>query len=250
MPLASTSASAMAAHLDELGVKPGDRLAVHSRLLVFGNVEGGYATVLNVLRQAVGPKGTLVVPTYTLDRTTVYDRATSPSQNVGVLPELLRQTEGAVRSACPMHNHAALGADAGLINLPKGRVSLGEGSDFELLLREGFRLLLLGAGVSEGSTFVHHVEAEMNVPYRTWLNLPRMVRAADGSLQGMVCRYFGRGDMPVSENFEVLEAPLLASQQMRKARAHYGVSRLVSLAALNEAARAALEADSYALVTK
>ena len=248
MALAFTSLTALAAHVEQLGVKNGARLVVHSRLLAFGMMEDGAAGMAKVLRAAIGPKGTLVVPTYTLDRHTIYDRATTPSQNVGVLPEIVRQIEGAVRSACPMHNHAAIGRDAALLNAPTGHFSLGAGSDFELLLREDFTLLLLGAGITEGATFVHHVEALEQVPYRIWLDLQRSVRSGDGPVGTMACRYYGRRDMELHESFDMLETPLLAAQQVSKVKAPYGFSRLITLAALSLATHAALKQNPYCLV--
>ena len=248
MALATTSLTALADHIEQLGVKNGNRLVVHSRLLAFGMMEDGAAGMAKVLRAAIGPKGTLIVPTYTLDRHTIYDRAMTASQNVGVLPEFIRQIEGAVRSACPMHNHAAIGRDAGLLNEPSGHVSLGTGSDFELLLREEFTLLLLGAGITEGATFVHHVEALQQVPYRIWLDLQRSVRSGDGPVGTMACRYYGRRNMDLHENFDMLETPLLAAQQMSRVKAPYGFSRLTALAALNKVTYAALAQDPYCLV--
>ena len=244
-----TSAVKLAEHVEALGVGPGDRIAVHSRILAFGLIENGPETLLQVLLAAIGSRGTLVVPTYTLERGTVYDRAHTPSQNVGVLPEILRKASGAVRSACPMHNHAALGADAGLLNSPSGIFSLGHGSDFELLLSEGFKLVLLGVGLTEGATFVHHVETLAKVPYRTWLSLPRDVVGTDGTVRPVICHYYGRLDASVAENFDVLEAPMLADGLMCKVKAPLGTSRSLSLASLNLAARAALARDPCALVT-
>lgn len=244
-----TTAAQVAEHIDALGVRPGHRVAVHSRMLAFGLVEGGPETLVRALLAAIGSRGTLVVPTYTLERGTVYDRASTPSQNVGALPEAVRQTPGAVRSACPMHNHAALGADAALLNSPAGTVSIGQGSDFELLLREGFDLVLLGVGLTEGATFIHHAETLANVPYRTWLPLPRDIRHADGTVGKVTCHYYGRLNANVAEKFDVLEEPMIAAGQLCKVKAPFGASRRMSLASLNEATSTALARDPYALVT-
>ena len=66
MNVATTSADDLRAHLHALGVRTGDHLTVHSRLLSFGYIDGGVATVFETLREVVGPRGTIVVPTYTL----------------------------------------------------------------------------------------------------------------------------------------------------------------------------------------
>jgi aminoglycoside 3-N-acetyltransferase len=48
-----------------LGLRNGMALIVHSSLSSLGHVEGGAAAVVASLRHAVGPMGTIVVPTFT-----------------------------------------------------------------------------------------------------------------------------------------------------------------------------------------
>ena len=51
--------------LGELGLRPGDVVLVHSSLSSFGYVEGGADAVIDALLDAVGPEGTVMVPTLT-----------------------------------------------------------------------------------------------------------------------------------------------------------------------------------------
>jgi aminoglycoside 3-N-acetyltransferase len=55
--------------LRNLGVRPGDKLLVHSSLSSFGHVEGGAEAVIDALIEAVSPGGTVLVPTLTGDET-------------------------------------------------------------------------------------------------------------------------------------------------------------------------------------
>ena len=48
-----------------VGVRPDMALIVHSSLSSLGRVEGGAEAVVASLREAVGPGGTVVVPTFT-----------------------------------------------------------------------------------------------------------------------------------------------------------------------------------------
>ena len=57
----------LAADLRSLGVRPGSTLLVHSAMRPLGWVCGGPHAVVLALRDAVGPEGTLVVPTHTPD---------------------------------------------------------------------------------------------------------------------------------------------------------------------------------------
>src|SRR4051794_5201595 len=57
----------LADQLRELGVRPGDILLTHTSLSSLGWVSGGAVAVVQGLLDALGPEGTLVVPTQTGD---------------------------------------------------------------------------------------------------------------------------------------------------------------------------------------
>ena len=54
--------------LQELGVKLGDALLVHTSLSSFGHVQGGAQTIIEALIEAVGPSGTLMMPAFSAGR--------------------------------------------------------------------------------------------------------------------------------------------------------------------------------------
>ncbi|WNM34365.1 AAC(3) family N-acetyltransferase [Streptomyces sp. Li-HN-5-11] len=174
----------IAAQLRELGVRPGEILLVHSSLSSLGWVSGGSVAVVRALLDALGPDGTLVVPTQTGDlsdpalwsrppvpeewwetiRATmpVYDPRITPSHGVGVVPETVRTWPGALRSAHPHTSFAALGPHAARItegHAPDCR--LGESSPLARLEALGARVLLLGAGYDACTSF--HL-AEYRIP--------------------------------------------------------------------------------------
>jgi aminoglycoside 3-N-acetyltransferase len=172
------------AELRALGVEPGEILLVHSSLSSLGWVCGGAVAVVQALLDAVGPDGTIVVPTQTGDlsdpalwerppvpeewwdriRATMppYDPRLTPSRGVGVIPETLRTWPGALRSAHPQTSFAALGPRAAEIldgHAPDCR--LGERSPLARLERLHARVLLLGAGYDTCTCF--HL-AEYRIP--------------------------------------------------------------------------------------
>ena len=88
------------AGLREVGVGEGDLLQVHSSLSSFGYVEGGAKCVVDALLEAVGPSGTVMVPTFNHGRADIFDVATTPSVN-GAVTEALRERPEARRSVHP-----------------------------------------------------------------------------------------------------------------------------------------------------
>ena len=174
----------LATDLREVGVRPGEILLAHTSLSSLGWVCGGAVSVVRGILDALGPDGTLVVPTQTADlsdpahwgnppvprewwdtiRTSMpsYDPLVTPSLGVGVVPETVRTWPGARRSAHPQTSFAALGPRAGEVtdgHAPDCR--LGERSPLARLEALHARVLLLGAGYDACTSF--HL-AEYRIP--------------------------------------------------------------------------------------
>lgn len=232
MPLPVTDRSALVEHLTALGLKRGMGVVVHARLLSFGDVPGGEATVYAALRDVLGDEGAIVVPTFTLwlEEGAVYDRRVTPSQRMGSFAEYVRTLPGAVRSRCPMHNFAGVGPAAQALEKSPGVVSLGAGSDFEALSDAGFQLLFLGCNFKDAATYTMHVEALVGVPFRRWLDLPRFVAGPQGEAEPLTCRYYGREAMDRQENLQVVEDLMTATGCVRREPCPFGHSYFMSIA--------------------
>ena len=249
----TTDEAQLAQHLDTLGIERGMSLVVHTSLMAFGRLSGGVSGVHSALRARIGTEGTLAVPTYTFEASVEapYDPAITESRGVGVLSEHVRQLPGAVRSASPIHNHAAVGPLAHRLATTPPTRSLGPGTDFEVLHDAGFHVLLLGCSFRRGCTYLHHMEAVCEVPYRKWIEVPRRVRAPLGDgWQDVQCRYYAREEPGWAANFDVVVEPLTRSGALETAPAPYGTSHRVPLQALHRCVAEMLQADPYALVKR
>ena len=178
---------------DRCGVGSGDILLIQAALRSIGRVEGGAATVVEALREAVGPKGTLVGYAATPENSetsryyrtvtggmgaaelaryraamTPFEQDSTPcSPALGRLSEQLRTTPGALRSSHPQTSFTALGARAEEVvaNHPLGS-HLGDDSPVGRLYEMGAKALLIG--VEDWVCTAYHL-AEYRVPWRAVL---------------------------------------------------------------------------------
>ena len=246
-----TSRQQLIEHLHALGISRGTDLVVHARLISFGKVEGGVEGVVDALREVVGPVGTIAMPSFTLHlrEADVFDRAQTVPEDVGVLARHFRLLPETQRSKCPMHSYAAIGPKASAIAASDETQSMGKGSTFETLRKRGFAMLMLGCSIHQGATQVHQVEADVGVPYREWIQLPRSVRDGDGRVRRIEVHYYGRRkDSGVTLDLAPLERELLEQGATKRVALPYGHSHLLEVTAFHEVASAMLRKDPNAFV--
>jgi aminoglycoside 3-N-acetyltransferase len=155
---------AVEAQLLELGVRRGGVLLVHTSFREVRPVAGGPLGLIDALRKALGPEGTLVMPTMT-DGETVFDPRSTPTHAMGITAELFWRQPGVVRSSHPGGSFAAVGPLAERICAPQPLspphgLESPPGRVFDL----GGQVLLLGVAQSE-STTLHVAESIAKVPY-------------------------------------------------------------------------------------
>lgn len=168
--------------LEQLGIRPGMTLLVHSSMKALGGwVAGGPAAVILALEAALGPSGTLIMPTHTGELTDPagwrcppvreawwdpirrtmppYDPDLSLTYKMGAIPECFRKQKGVLRSSHPHLSFAAWGRHAADVT---GRHSLdyglGEDSPLARMYDLGGHILLLGVGHGN-NTSLHLAEA-------------------------------------------------------------------------------------------
>lgn len=173
----------LAADCRALGIVEGDTVMVHAAVSRVGAILGGPDTLITALRDAVGPTGTLMVytdwdagyedlldpegrvPEAWRDQVPPFDPARSRAiRDNGVLPEFLRTTPGALRSASPGPSVAALGASASWLteNHPLD-YGYGENSPLARLVACNGKVLMLGAPL-DTITLLHHAEHLAQIP--------------------------------------------------------------------------------------
>jgi aminoglycoside 3-N-acetyltransferase len=233
--------ASLAADLARLGVRPGGVLLVHCSLSALGWVCGGALAVVQALLDALGPDGTLVVPTHTngnsdpsewrnppvpedwwpavREHMPAFDPRVTPTI-LGAVPELARTWPCARRSDHPHFSFAAIGPRAGTITAGhRLEDGLGESSPLARVHELDGDVLLLGIG-HEANTSLHL--AEHRIP-----GLPRAsFSAAVSTPEGR--RWVTWEDVATDEeDFGALGAVFDATGRTRTGSAGAGEARLL-----------------------
>ncbi|AZP21525.1 aminoglycoside N(3)-acetyltransferase [Streptomyces aquilus] len=215
--------------LERLGVRPGATLLVHASLRRLGTAPDA---VLAALLDALGPEGTVVVPTFTagnsdtsrayreatrhmtrrqrhayLAEMPAFDPAVTPSEDMGRLAETVRCAQGAVRSGHPQTSFAALGARAAeLVAGHDETCHLGPRSPLGRLYDTRAQVLFLGVGYESCSAF-HLAEYRVDgAPRKEY----RCVVLRDGARHWMAYKDVDLDDEDfgaLGEAFEARHAP-------------------------------------------
>jgi aminoglycoside 3-N-acetyltransferase len=196
-PQTMLSRSGLVADLRALGVEKGMDLMVHSSLSAIGAVQGGADAVVDALLSAVGPRGTLLMPSFNHRAAQVFNPQTTPTTN-GAIPDCLWRRPEAVRSMHPTHAVAAIGPQAQAYCAEHLDVGIwDQRSPIGKLVHGGGYILALGT--THMTSTAYHV-AEMSMPcgcIDSFANMDRVVMA-DGQVKVVQGLAFRAGECPVS----------------------------------------------------
>lgn len=160
-----TSQSELVRQLLQTGVQRGGVLLVHTAFSMVKPVEGGPAGLIEALRRAIGPAGTLVMPSMSDDDDQPFDPQTTPCRGMGIVADTFWRQPGVSRSDNP-HAFAAIGTRDGEILAPHPiDVPHGLDSPVGRVYELDGRVLLLGVNHNADTT-IHLAENLAGVRYR------------------------------------------------------------------------------------
>lgn len=211
-----------------LGVEPGGVLVVHTAFSKVAPVDGGPQGLIGALRDALGPEGTLVMPSMSDDDEHPFDTRQTPCKAMGIVAETFWKMAGVLRSDNP-HSFAAIGPRAAEItaehplDVPHGLDSP-IGRVYEL---DG-QVLLLGAG-HDANTTVHLAESLAGVRYR----IPKYLTVLR---DGQPTRFEYSETDHCCEGFSLLDQWLEAQGRQRRGIVGHAEARLARSRDIVEAA--------------
>ena len=238
-------------------------MLAHTSLRAIGAIENGAEGLVQAFRTALGPEGTLIVPTFTgalrdpaekdappetqeaLENaraaTPVFDPLSTPSEvrTMGVFTEQVRRQSDALRSAHPTLSFAAIGAEAGFFtqNTPFHYPLGSESPPARLHQRNGW-VLLLGAG-HEADVSLHLAEVWAGVPY-----IHRNARVKTGVQEWSVMQ----GSPECSRGFPGIEPLLRQARLLRRGYVGNAPSQLIRQRELISMAVAMLQGSGDSLL--
>ncbi len=202
-----------------LGVMPGGVLLVHCAFSRVKPVQDGPVGLITALLAALGPEGTLVMPSMSDDDDHPFDPEQTPCAGMGVVADTFWRRPGVLRSDSP-HAFAARGPQASQITAPHP-VDVPHGLDspagrvYEL---DG-QVLLLGVG-HDANTTIHLAESLAGVRYRR----PKYVHLLKA---GQVTRFDYAEIDHCCENFKRVDGWLEAEKLQHRGRVGYAEARLI-----------------------
>lgn len=201
--------------LNKIGIESQATVFIHSNIAFFGRCAGCQSgsdvanVLLRAIREQVGVKGTVVVPTFTYSfpRDEEFDPKQTNS-SMGIFAETIRKSRGVTRSCDPIFSIAARGAKALLLteNLPNN--SYCTDSAFGRLIDEDAIVLNMNLGPS--STLLHYAERMVGVPYRRDKTVSGVI-ITEGARRTMDWTFFVRdlSDDATAPNFTRFESDAL-----------------------------------------
>ena len=154
------------------GIQPGDHIMVHASLSKMGFIEGGADTAVDVLKEAVGTLGIVLMPTSPIARlqldyvsdNPLFDVLNTPSA-MGKISEVFRTSDGVVRSYHPTEPVAAWGAKA--YEYIKDHTTKNTpyhwDSPYGKLIQHGGKILYVGVTLDNAGTHLHTLEDALDV---------------------------------------------------------------------------------------
>lgn len=235
-------------------IAEGDLVMVHSSLLALGQLKKHKpkavpSAVGHCLMDAVGPNGTIVVPTFNFAfcRGEPFDRQTTPSEKMGMLSEWFRKQSGANRSKHPSQSVVAIGRLANDICKVDTPSAFDLGGAFHHMIKQNAKLILLGTNL-QAASITHFSEQHCAVPYRYWKSFSGSYCDLGQEQEKTYKMYVRNLNTSPKLIMQPIEDELIARSQIQQVALGAGHLRFSSFQNLIAATNHCLKRDPWCLV--
>lgn len=165
-----------------IGLKKNDVVLVHSSFKSFGEVEGGPQTVIDALVSVLGPKGTLITPTFNFNfcNGELFNVNETPSQT-GIITEFMRKNPNSIRTKDPVYSFSIMGKLKEELGNLVYDSCYGKYSMFAQLRKYNGKIMIIGLAYNNSMTFFHHVEEMEGCDYRYFKEFNGNIIDLDGT---------------------------------------------------------------------
>ena len=205
--------------LEESGISTGEILMIHGDSAVctqLTEIEAAnkFKMFISYIIDYLGPKGTLVVPTfsYSFTKNETFDVDNTKS-TIGKFSEYFRTFPGVERSSHPIFSIAVIGKNKDMFMDTTIKDCFGEGSSFDLLYKLDGKLMNLGCNFN--LTFAHYVEQKAKVNYRYYKNFEGIVISNSKKIYTKTRYFVGKKKIKYSLNLDCLKRKLVEKNKIR-----------------------------------
>ena len=170
-----------------MNVKEGERIWLSSDIIAYAlsfrkeKKKFDQNALLDAFIEALGPEGTLLIPTFNFDFSNhgYYDYVKSKG-TTGALGNTALARGDFARTTHPLHSFAVWGKDKEYLVSMNNNNSFGTDSPFSYCIQRHVRQIILGTDYVHALTFMHYAEATCAVPYRYMKTFVGEYTDADG----------------------------------------------------------------------
>lgn len=246
--------------LQEIGLREGDTIFVHSDLFSFGRLvmkddRKALNLLTNALKETVGTEGTIIMPTFTYSF--INERWSGPFEDfdvdksrskTGALTEYFRKQEDVIRTDHPTHSVAIWGKMKDFFS-DLGNSTFDKESVFEKLLEKDAKIVCVGwRNGGPMGTFHHFIEKQFGVPYRFNTTLSGKV-VRDGKVYQKEIQFYQK-ERNISLNLMRFREQLLSTGKVEQVSLGSGVISAVRAQLLFDEGVKMLKKDPYYFVRK
>ena len=212
---------------EKMGISPGDTIMVHSSYKSLGGVNGGADTVIDALVESVGDKGTVLFPTFNFKSwvDTHYFDVRETASHMGVITELARCREAAVRTPHPLYSFAVLGNRQEEFAACDDVEAVGDNSVFALFHKLNGLIVSIGLDFNSSFTFSVHAIYKAGGYWRRVKKFSGIYVGYDGEPQLKTYSMYVRSTFQVITDIkpainELIEREIIEVHQLGDASVH------------------------------